>query len=147
MLFVTTTPPHGTALSPQKTSKTSVSTFSPQKHGYSNKTLPISMNSAESDGHLLFALTLASPSSAIFSTSSSRPVPFPQQHLSENSDQKTVIFRHDAGSGVYDAFIGSGSAPSTRLVETIVLVSARLDAWTALVLQSFQKKRPRRPTS
>lgn len=57
-----------------------------------------------------------------------------------------VTFCGDAGSAVYNVFIGFDLASSTKPVETAVSASVRLDAWIVSVKDPVRKKMPQRPT-
>lgn len=86
--------------------------------------------------------TLTSTSLSLTSPSILPPSPIrlPQQELLDYPDEEVVIFRHDFGSGVYQALIVFDFASSTTSLDTKILVLAELHAKTAPVTDPLRKK-------
>lgn len=74
----------------------------------------------------LSALTTASRSPALSSTPPPSLVSLSQQPLSDRFEEEMVIFRHNAGPAVDNAFIDLDPISSTELIKTVVIVYARI---------------------
>lgn len=51
-----------------------------------------------------------------------------------------VIFRHDAGTAIYDVFLGFDATFTNPPVETTILAPALLGAWNASIIHLRREK-------